>query len=127
VTHDATPTPAQGPVALGPYRFAPRDTVLRFPQPLLYVGWDEHMMFCAPLAIPLPDMRFDEFIARVLPRLYGQHPDFARIDWTRVQWFRSAALFTPELRATLAAQGFHHKSVLRFRTPGLEGLKGSCG
>jgi phenol hydroxylase P4 protein len=36
-------------------------------------------------------------------------------------------LFTPRMQATLAEQGFGHKSVLRFRTPGLEGLRGSCG
>lgn len=113
--------------ALGPYEFAPRDAGLRFAKPLLYVGWDEHMMFCAPLAIPLPDQRFEDFVARVLPQLYGEHPDFARIAWPRVQWFKSSRLFTPEPRATLAAQGFGHKSVLRFRTPGLEGLRGSCG
>jgi phenol/toluene 2-monooxygenase (NADH) P4/A4 len=113
--------------ALGRYEFPARDAVLRFAQPLLYVGWDEHMMFAAPLAIPLPDLRFSDFAQRVLARLYGEHPDFVRIDWPRVQWFRSAQMFTPVPNATLAAQGFRHKSVLRFRTPGLEGIKGSCG
>ncbi len=113
--------------ALAEYSFPPRDAVLRFPQPVLYVGWDEHMMFCAPLAIAMPDMCFADVITRVLPRLYGEHPDFTHINWPSVQWFRSANLFTPRLRETLAAQGFHHKSVLRFRTPGLEGLRGSCG
>ncbi len=113
--------------SLGAYQFPARDAVLRFARPLLYVGWDEHMMFAAPLTIALPDLRFTDFALRVLPRLYGEHPDFARIDWPRVQWFRSALMFTPTPNATLAAQGFRHKSVLRFRTPGLEGLKGSCG
>jgi phenol/toluene 2-monooxygenase (NADH) P4/A4 len=113
--------------ALGAYEFPARDAVLRFPQPLLYVGWDEHMMFSAPLAIGLPDMCFADFTTQVLPKLYGEHPDFAHIQWPSVQWFKSATLFTPQPRATLAAQGFRHKSVLRFRTPGLEGLRGSCG
>jgi phenol/toluene 2-monooxygenase (NADH) P4/A4 len=104
-----------------------RDAALHFAQALLYVGWDEHLIFAAPVVILRPDLRFDEFVARVLPRLYGEHPDFARIVWPRVQWFRSAALFSPDWRATLAAQGFGHKAVLRFRTPGLEGLRGSGG
>ena len=30
-------------------------------------------------------------------------------------------------QAAMASHGFGHKSVLRFRTPGLEGLRGSCG
>ena len=33
--------------------------------------------------------------------------------------------FCPQ--GTLAENGFGHKSVLRFRTPGLEGIHGSCG
>jgi phenol hydroxylase P4 protein len=114
--------------ALGEYRFAPRDAAANFPQPLLYIGWDQHMMFCAPLAVPVaPQTRFRDLVEQLLPRLYGEHPDFARIDWQRVQWFRSDALFTPRPDATLAEQGFGHKSVLRFRTPGLEGIRGSCG
>ena len=38
-------------LAMSEYTFAPRDTVERFTQPLMYFGWDEHMMFAAP---PLP-------------------------------------------------------------------------
>ncbi len=114
--------------ALAPYKFPARDVRANFAQPLLYFGWDEHMMFCAPLAVPL-DLAtpFGKVVTEVLPQLYAEHPDFSRIDWARVQWFRSATMFTPEHEQTLAQQGFKHKSVLRFRTPGLEGIKGSCG
>jgi len=115
-------------VAMGEYTFAARDTAAHFAQPLLYVGWDEHMMFAAPLAVPLSlATRFDEVVNQVLPALYGQHPEFANIVWSKVQWFRSADMFTPRMQGTLAENGFGHKSVLRFRTPGLEGLHGSCG
>ena len=114
--------------ALAPYDFPAKDVRANFALPLMYFGWDEHMMFCAPLAVPLDlDIRFDALIAQVLPRLYGEHPDFARIDWKKVQWFQGSRLFTPRLDATLAEMGFKHKSVLRFRTPGLEGIRGSCG
>jgi phenol hydroxylase P4 protein len=44
-----------------------------------------------------------------------------------VQWFCGDKMFTPKPNKTLAEHGFTHKSVLRFRTPGLEGLRGSCG
>jgi len=72
-------------------------------------------------------MRFDALIHKVLPKLYGEHPDFANIHWDKVQWFRGSTMFTPKLAGTLAEHGVGHKSVLRFRTPGLEGLRGSCG
>lgn len=114
--------------AIGPYEHAPRDRAEAFPAPLVYIAWDEHMMFSSPLAVPLPpETTFEQMMGQVLPRLYGQHPDFARIDWSKVQWFRRHALFTPRRYGSLAEHGLGHKSVLRFRTPGLEGLRGSCG
>lgn len=94
----------------------------------LCVGWDEHMLFAAPATVRCDlAMPFASFVADVLPTLYARHPDFKRIDWSKVQWFRGPALFTPRHDRSLADQGFEARSVLRFRTPGLEGLKGSCG
>lgn len=114
--------------ALGSYDFPAKDVRANFALPLLYIGWDEHMMFCAPLAVPLDlELPFGALVSEVLPTLYAEHPDFARIDWRRVQWFRGAVMFTPDPARALAQQGFRHKSVLRFRTPGLEGIRGSCG
>lgn len=115
-------------VALGSYVFGPRDTVEKFPAPLLYISWDEHMMFPAALALPMPpSTTFEQLIAGVLPQLYGQHPDLTRVDWSRAQWFRGHEVFTPRMKGSLQDHGFKHKSVLRFRTPGLEGIRGSCG
>ena len=86
--------------AIGNYDYTSHDNAADFAQPLLYIAWDAHMMFAAP-AVQLLAMttRFAELQSSVLPSLYG----------------------------TLAEHGFGHKSVLRFRTPGLEGLRGSCG
>lgn len=114
--------------SVGPYEFPARDGVGNFPVPLLYLGWDQHMMFCAPFAVPVPPAtRFGDVVKHLLPRLFGDHPDFGRIHWPSVQWFRSATLFTPDMDRSLAEQGFGHKSLLRMRTPGLEGLRGSFG
>jgi phenol/toluene 2-monooxygenase (NADH) P4/A4 len=114
--------------ALANYCFPSRDVAANFLQPLLYVAWDEHMMFCAPLAVLLDGQtKFSQVRDDLLPRLYGEHPDFSRIDWARVQWFQSSRIFTPQPSQSMATQGFKHKSVLRFRTPGLEGIRGSCG
>jgi phenol/toluene 2-monooxygenase (NADH) P4/A4 len=96
--------------------------------PCLYVGWDEHMMFSAPLAVTI-DLQtpFAQVVSNYLPRWYGEHPEFQRIDWARVQWFQGERMFTPSSNQSLSEHGFKPRSVLRFRTPGLEGLKGSCG
>ncbi len=95
-------------------------------QQLLYIGWDRHLMFAAPLCIPVPpEMPFGALQAAVLPGLYGQHPDFARIDWAGVAWRRDGEAFTPDPARSLADNGIGHKDVLRFRTPGLDGLYGA--
>ncbi|GAB1385035.1 phenol hydroxylase subunit P4 [Melaminivora sp.] len=113
--------------ALAPYDFPPKDTLDKFPAPLLYIGWDQHMMFCAPHCVPMPpDTKFGDLIQGVLPGMYSAHPDFARIDWSTVQWFDSGRPLTPDLDKTMAEHGLGHKSVLRFRTPGLNGLSGSA-
>lgn len=114
--------------AIGNYSHASHDVAARFANPVIYIGWDEHMMFAAPVVQMLSlDTRFDELMNKVLPKLYGAHPDFALIRWEQAQWFRGGTMFTPHPSGTLAEHGFTHKSVLRFRTPGLEGLRGSCG
>ena len=40
--------------ALSKYEFAAKDSVDKFPAPLLFIGWEDHKMFCAPFAVPLP-------------------------------------------------------------------------
>jgi len=114
--------------AIGSYEHMAHDTADRFAAPLLYVAWDEHMMFAAPAVVPLSmHTNMADVQAKLLPSLYSEHPDFERIQWSHVQWFCGDRMFTPKPNATLAEHGFKHKSVLRFRTPGLEGLRGSCG
>ncbi len=99
-----------------------------FALPLLYIGWDQHMLFAAPLCQPLALCTlFSEVVQQVLPTLYGRHPDFAHIEWPKVQWFRSSVMFSPDMARSLGEQGFGHQSLLRFRTPGLQGLRGSFG
>lgn len=113
--------------ALYPYEFEAADRRENFPAPLLYIGWDEHLMFCAPVCLPLPaDMPFGALARDVLPGVYGAHPDFARIDWSAVQWLKSGQPWTPDPALGLAANGLGHKDVIRFRTPGLTGIAGSC-
>jgi len=94
---------------------------------LLYVGWEDHLLFCSPVCLPLPpDMPFGALLKDVLPGVYGSHPDFGRIDWGQVRWFDSGRPFTPDPAKSLADNGLGHKSAIRFRTPGLRGIGGSC-
>jgi phenol hydroxylase P4 protein len=84
-------------------------------------------MICAPVCLPLPpDMPFGALATAVLPGVYGEHPDFAQIDWAAVQWFKSGRPWTSDPAKSLADNGLVHKDVIRFRTPGLTGIRGSC-
>jgi len=113
-------------IAIQPYSFPPQDTVEKFPAPLLYVGWDDHLMFPAPFCLPLPPQTpFGALAGQILPSMYGYHPDFAKIDWSEVQWFKSGKPFQPDPAKTLAENGIGHKDLIRFRTPGLSGIKRS--
>ncbi len=110
------------------YRGENKDRVENFHgNQLLYVGWEHHLMFCAPFAFPFPpDMPFGALIEAVLPGSFGQHPDFEKIDWSTVEWLRSGQPFTPDPAKSLAENGLKHKDVIRFRTPGLTGIAGSA-
>jgi phenol hydroxylase P4 protein len=113
-------------VALERYEFPARDVRENFPAPLLYIGWEDHLMICAPVCLPLPpDMPFGALATQVLRGVYGEHPDFAKIDWTTVQWLKSGQPWTPDPARSLTDNGLKHKDVIRFRTPGLTGIKGS--
>ncbi|WP_085318267.1 phenol hydroxylase subunit P4 [Derxia lacustris] len=109
--------------------FAPvvKDRVENFHgQQLLFVGWDRHLMFYAPMTLCVaPDLRFGELRRNVLPTLWGKHPDFARIDWATAEWSSSGERIVPDDASTLAELGLCHKSLLRLRTPGLDGLAGA--
>ncbi|MGK8209051.1 phenol hydroxylase subunit P4 [Burkholderia cenocepacia] len=114
-------------IALKPYDFPIKDAVGNFPAPLLYVCWEDHLMFPAPFCLPLPpDMPFGALARDVLPPAYGYHPDFAKIDWNRVEWFRSGKPWTPDASKSLADNGLGHKDLISFRTPGLDGIGGAC-
>ncbi|ABM95237.1 MULTISPECIES: phenol hydroxylase subunit P4 [Methylibium] len=93
---------------------------------LLYICWDEHLLFCAPVALPLPaTMPFGALQSQVLPGIYGSHPDFAQVDWSKAVWTHGSEPFQPDPEKSLADNGLVHKSVIRFRTPGLHGIQGS--
>jgi phenol/toluene 2-monooxygenase (NADH) P4/A4 len=116
-------------VALSPgYTGEIRDRVENFHgKQLLFIGWEDHLMYCAPMCIPVaPDLPFGALITEIIPGLYAAHPDTAKIDWSSVVWLRSGEAFTPDPAKSLTDNGLGHKALLRFRTPGLDGINGSC-
>lgn len=93
---------------------------------LVYVHWEEHLMFCAGFTFPLPpEMPFGALVQEVLPGVYAQHPDFEKVDWSAVRWTLDGEEFTPDMEKSLKEQNIGHKSLLRFWTPGLNGYRGS--
>jgi phenol hydroxylase P4 protein len=91
---------------------------------LIFLSWENHLMFAAPLCVPLPPtLPFGALIRDVLPELYGEHPEFEDIDWKRTLWFNSAKRFIPDVGKSLEHHGLSHKSLIRFRTPALDGAR----
>ena len=98
-----------------------------FPAPLLYIGWEDHLMFCAPFCLPLPpDTPFGALSAAVLPGIYGYHPDFAKIDWSpgRVEEERPALDARPGQVAGRERPGAQGRDPLQ-KPLGSQGSRGS--
>ena len=60
-----------------------------------------------------------------MPAAFNLHTDFEKIDWDAVAWHLNGNSFEPNMDVSLIDQGIDHKSILRFATPGLNGIKGS--
>lgn len=101
------------------YKFEPLDLQKNFHgNQLTYVGWDHHLMFCAPFCYPVPPtLTFKELRDNVMAEAFSAHPMFNDINWDEAAWLLDGKPFTPKLDAGLAEQGVGHKSVLRFQTP----------
>ena len=114
--------------ALKDYKFPHADSQDKFHgNQLLYVGWDDHLMFCSPVAYCLPPSTpFRDLCEKMLAQTYGYHPDWAKVDFATATWLKSGQPFTPDMNKTLADNGLKHKDILRLQTPGLKGIAGSC-
>lgn len=109
------------------YEFTPLDVEANFHgNRVVYLHWEDHLMFCAALAFPFPpDMPFGALLEQVIPEYYGMHPDFGEIDWSKVRWTVDGEELTPDPAKSLADHGVKHKSLIRFWTPGLDGWRHS--
>lgn len=112
---------------IGPYVGEVKDRVENFHgNRVVYVHWERHLLFCAAIALPLPPaMPFRALLEDVLPGIYGVHPEFRAVDWSRATWALDGKPFAPDPGQSLEENGIGHKSLLRFETPGLDGIRGS--
>tara|TARA_R110002095_G_scaffold188480_1_gene165988 strand:- start:16 stop:375 length:360 start_codon:yes stop_codon:yes gene_type:complete len=93
---------------------------------LVYVGWDDHLLFSAAQAFPLPpEMPFQALVSEVMPSVFNDHPDFKNIDWASAAWVLDGVSFSPDMTKSLKENGVGHKSLMRFKTPGLMGINGT--
>ncbi len=113
--------------SIGDYPALPKDGVEKFHgNQMVIIGWDRHLMIDAPMAFPLPpDMPFGAFQNEVMPAAFGAHPDWPLIDWPGVEWQLDGEAFIPIMEASLKDNGIGHKSLIRFVTPGLNGIAGT--
>jgi phenol hydroxylase P4 protein len=111
--------------SLGDYPLLQQDTEDRFyGKRLIYLAWENHLMFAAPFCVPLPPtLPFGALVRDVLPELYGEHPEFENIDWQRTLWFNNGKRFMPDFGKSIQHHGLAHKSLIRFRTPSLDGSR----
>ena len=114
--------------AIGEYEFEAKDKLENFHGNMLtYWNWVDHLMICTPVALPLgPAVPFGTIVSEVFPGVYGYHPDFAEIDWDIAEWTLDDKPFVPRLDKSLADNGLQHKSIVKFVTPGLRGISGTC-
>ncbi len=113
--------------AIGDYPALVKDNVENFHgNQMVIVGWDHHLMISSPMAFPLPpEMPFGAFVKEVMPAAYAQHPEWLKISWNDVEWMLDGESFTPNMGSSFKENGVGHKSVIRFKTPGLNGIGGS--
>jgi len=107
-----------------PYHAEPRDLQKNFVgNQLVYIGWDQHLLFAAPFLFCLPPATlFGDLVEQRLKPLVAPDPDAAAVDWDKVQWLKGGQPWTPKPDASLADNGIGHKCQLRLITPGTNSL-----
>lgn len=111
---------------LAPYEFKSSDALENYKgRQLLYVNWERHRMFSRPFVLALsPETPFAAILEQ-MAECFSYHPDWSQIDWNTVVWQNGNTPFTPDCAKSLKENGIGHKDLIRFRTPGLDGIAGT--
>lgn len=108
------------------YQFEPLDLQKLWRSILTLRGLGSSHTFCSAHAmLASPQQTFGQLIEQQITGGFAQHPDFAKIDWSKVQYTLDGQTINPENTQSLAELGFGHKSLLRFVTPELNGYNDS--
>lgn len=84
------------------------------------VHWEGHLSYTFPVVFPLPPtMPFGALVKDVIAPYYADHPNAAKIDWTKVEWVIDNVNKKPDFNASLADNGVRMKSLIRFTMPGV--------
>ncbi len=111
----------------GEYPVGNKDAIENFHgNQLVYIAWDNHLAIgpANVFAFP-PEMSFSTLTEEVIPNIIGAHPDFECVDWTTATWVLDGEPLSPNMGESLIENGVGHKSLLRFKTPGLNGYQGT--
>jgi phenol hydroxylase P4 protein len=110
--------------AISEYTAIPNDLVENFNgMQLLYIQWQNHLMFCAPFALLVsPDATLPDVFASHIQPAIVPHPEGIKVKYDDIQWMLNGEPFKPNSIDSLLSQGMDHKSMLIMTTPGLNGL-----
>lgn len=112
---------------IGKYEFEPADKLENFHGNIVvYILWEKHLAYMNPIAFPLPpEMPLGDFINGVVVPAYSAHPNASKVDFMTAEWTVDGHEVTLDPAKSLKDIGVGHKSVLRVKTPGFEGLVGA--
>lgn len=112
--------------ALNPgYKGEVRDDVVHFHgQTLLFVYWEDHLLFCAPAALLVNPHDSVAALVEQLKQALAYDPVAAQLTVENIDWYRSGDYASDERwpmdeQKTLAENGLTHKTLIRMRTPTL--------
>ena len=90
-----------------------------------YIQWERHLLYACPSAYRAPvDMKFGDFLEKMLRPDYHAHPDTAKLDFATCEWKFDQKPWQPDFNKTLSENGIGHMDYLQFRSPGLDGMHG---
>ncbi len=66
------------------YQFEPLDLQKKLWRSILTLrGWDHHTLFARHAMLASPQQTFGQLIEQQITGGFAQHPDFAKIDWSK--------------------------------------------
>ena len=68
--------------------------------------------------------QFGDFLEQMLRPDYHQHPDTAKLDFSKLEWQFNQSPWEPDLEKTIDENGIGHMDYLQSKSPDLPGMHG---